>query len=89
MNSDKIEIQRKYIQEVKEINNDKIAKTKEFIRTSQKEASDHRRNIDENKTKAEELLAEVAGFDVLLGEIKEYEKLENKKYAQIMKTKDY
>ena len=78
LNSDKIEIQRKYIQEVKEINNDKITKTKEFIRTSQKEASDHRRNIDENKTKAEELLAEVEGFDVLLGEIKEYEKLENK-----------
>jgi len=78
LNSDKIEIQRKYIQEVKEINNDKIAKTKEYIRTSQKEASDHRRNIDENKTKAEELLAEVEGFDVLLGEIKEYEKLENK-----------
>ena len=78
LNSDKIEIQRKYIQEVKEINNDKITKTKEFIRTSQKEASDHRRNIDENKTKAEELLAEVEEFDVLLGEIKEYEKLENK-----------
>jgi len=78
LNSEKIEIQRKYIQEVKEINNDKITKTKEVIRTSQKEASDHRRNIDENKTKAEELLAEVEGFDVLLGEIKEYEKLENK-----------
>ena len=30
LNSDKIEIQRKYIQEVKEINNDKITKTKEF-----------------------------------------------------------
>jgi len=78
LNSDKIEIQRKYIQEVKEINNDKITKTKEFIRTSQKEASDHRRNIEDNKTKAEELLAEVEEFDVLLGEIKEYEKLENK-----------
>ena len=78
LNSDKIEIQRKYIQEVKEINNDKITKTKEFIRTSQEEASVHKGNIDENKTKAEALLAEVEGYDVLLGEIKEYEKLENK-----------
>ena len=78
LNSDKIEIQRKYIQEVKEINNDKITKTKEVIRTSQKEASDHKRNIEFNKTKAEELLGEVEGYDVLLGEIKEYEKLENK-----------
>ena len=70
LNSDKIEIQRKYIQEVKEINNDKIAKTKEFIYTSQKEASDHRRNIEDNKTAVEELLGEVEGYDVLLGEIK-------------------
>jgi len=78
LNSDKIEIQRKYIQEVKEINNDKITKTKEFILESQKEASDHRRIIETNKTTAEELLGEVAGYDILLGEIKEYEKLESK-----------
>ena len=86
LNSDKIEIQRKYIQEVKEINNDKITKTKEFIYTSQKEASDHRRNIEDNKTKAEELLGEVEGFDVLLGEIKEYEKLENKIHNSLEKV---
>ena len=78
LNSDKIEIQRKYIQEVKEINNDKITKTKEFILESQKEASDNRRIIETNKTTAEELLGEVAGYDILLGEIKEYEKLESK-----------
>ena len=78
LNSDKIEIQRKYIQEVKEINNDKIAKTNEFIRKSQEEASDHRRNIEDNKTEAKELLGEVAGYDTILAEIKEYEKLASK-----------
>ena len=88
LNSEKIEIQRKYIKEVKEINNDKITKTKESIRESQEEAGSYKRDIELNKTQTKELLGKVAGYDKLLEEIGSFQKVETKIKNSLDKVKD-